>query len=64
MELAIINGTYRDPSAKCGQSNAGVSGGVVGGIAVGGGKSADLLSICKYIVTLLKHKLFFVLFST
>lgn len=46
MELAIINGTYRDPSAKLGQPGNGV-GGVVSGVGVGGGKGADLLSICK-----------------
>ena len=48
MELAIINGTYRDPSIKCGQTGGGVAGGVVGGVNVGGGKGADLLSICEY----------------
>lgn len=47
MELAIINGTYRDPSAKLGQPGNGVGGGVVSGVGVGGGKGADLLSICK-----------------
>lgn len=48
MELAIINGTYRDPSAKLGQPGSGVGGGVVSGVGVGGGKGADLLSICKF----------------
>lgn len=58
MELAIINGTYRDPSAKCqagggggGGGGGGVGGQVVGG--VGGGKGADLLSICKFTSFLL-----------
>lgn len=46
MELAIINGTYRDPTAKIGQSGSGVAGGVLAG--VGSGKGNDLLSICKY----------------
>ncbi|XP_045034066.1 protein held out wings isoform X4 [Daphnia magna] len=45
MELAIINGTYRDPSAKLGQPGGGVAGNVVSGVGVGGGKGADLLSI-------------------
>ena len=44
MELAIINGTYRDPSAKIGQSGSAVAGGVLAG--VGAGKGTDLLSIC------------------
>lgn len=48
MELAIINGTYRDPSAKLGQPGGGVAGNVVSGVGVGGGKGADLLSICKF----------------
>ena len=51
MELAIINGTYRDPSAKLGGQPGGavgLSAGVAGGVGVGGGKGADLLSICKF----------------
>ena len=52
MELAIINGTYRDPSAKLGGQPGGAvglsAGNIAGGnIGVGGGKGADLLSICK-----------------
>lgn len=54
MELAIINGTYRDPSAKLGQPGGGVGGGVVSGVGVGGGKGADLLSICEFLFSILK----------
>lgn len=53
MELAIINGTYRDPTAKLGQPGGGVAGGVVSGVGVGGGKGADLLSICELTLLLL-----------
>ena len=54
MELAIINGTYRDPTAKInpaagigGQAVGGV-GGVGGNVAGGKGAAADLLSICEF----------------
>ncbi|XP_045034065.1 protein quaking isoform X2 [Daphnia magna] len=55
MELAIINGTYRDPSAKLGQPGGGVAGNVVSGVGVGGGKGADLLSIWFYETQMLQQ---------
>jgi len=62
MELAIINGTYRDPSAKLGGQPGGavgLSAGVAGGVGVGGGKGADLLSICKFSSSFTLPSLFF-----
>lgn len=53
MELAIINGTYRDPSSKLGQPGVGGPGNVVSGVGVGGGKGADLLSICKSLLIMI-----------
>ena len=64
MELAIINGTYRDPSAKLGGQSGGAvglsAGNMPGGnIGVGGGKGADLLSICKFRLVSFFFLLFF-----
>lgn len=62
MELAIINGTYRDPSAKLGQpGSGGVSGNVVSGVGVGGSKGAELLSICEYFLIMIIELILFCL---